>query len=64
MLSSYQHAILSVILAQFTSKGFSDGMEGIVRLLEATPRLQVRLHISTVHAPGMTADQVACSHKF
>lgn len=40
MLSSYQYAILSVILAQFTSKGFSDGMEGIVRLLKATPRLQ------------------------
>ena len=41
LLSSYHYAILSIILAQFSRKGFSDGMEGIVRIVEATPGLQV-----------------------
>ena len=43
LLSSYHYAILSIILAQFTCKGFADGMEGIVRLVEAAPKLQVSL---------------------
>ena len=43
LLSSYHYAILSIILAQFTCKGFSDGMEGIVRLVEADPKVQVSL---------------------
>jgi len=41
-LSSYYHAILSVILAQFSSRGCSDGMEGIVQLVKASPHLKVR----------------------
>jgi len=48
LLSSYQYAIMAVILAQFTCKGFSDGMEGVVRLVEAAPRLQASSRICTV----------------
>ncbi len=40
-LASYHHAILSVVLAQFGPKGFQDGMEGIVKLVEASPYLKV-----------------------
>ncbi|DBA92558.1 TPA: hypothetical protein ACH3X1_002782 [Trebouxia sp. C0004] len=43
LLTSYQQAILSVILAQFTPKGFIDGMEGIVRLVEGHEELQATL---------------------
>ena len=34
-LSSYYDAMLSVILAQFTAKGFADGVDGIIRLAES-----------------------------
>jgi len=40
-LASYHHAILSVVLAQFGPKGFQNGMEGIVKLVEASPYLKV-----------------------
>ena len=40
-LTSYHHAILSIVLAQFSPKGFLDGMEGIVRLVKDSPYLQV-----------------------
>lgn len=40
-LTSYHHAILATILAQFSPKGFLDGMEGIVKLVEASPYLKV-----------------------
>ena len=36
-LTSYYHAALSVVLGQFGIKGFADGPEGIVRLVEASP---------------------------
>ena len=49
LLSSYHYAILSIILAQFTCKGFSDGMEGIVRIVEAAPKLQVSFHQTIQH---------------
>ncbi|KAA6426189.1 MAG: hypothetical protein FRX49_04041 [Trebouxia sp. A1-2] len=39
-LASYHQAILSVVLAQFGPKGFQDGMEGIVKLVEASPYLK------------------------
>ena len=42
-MSSYHHAILAVILAQFTAKGFADGTEGVARLMEASPYLKVKL---------------------
>ena len=48
LLSSYQYAIMAVILAQFTCKGFSDGMEGILRLVEAAPTFQASSHIFSV----------------
>lgn len=45
LLSSYQYAIMAVILAQFTCKGFSDGMEGVVRLVETAPMYQASSQI-------------------
>lgn len=42
-LVSYHHAILSVILAQFSGKAFEDGMAGVVRLAEASPYIKVSL---------------------
>ena len=41
MLTNYMHAILSVVLAQFTGLGFLDGMEGVIKLAEASPYVQV-----------------------
>lgn len=41
MLTNYFHAILSVVLAQFTGLGFLDGMEGVIRLAEASPYTKV-----------------------
>ena len=40
LLTSYHYAVLSVVLAQFGPKGFADGMEGVVRLVEAAPKLK------------------------
>ncbi|KAL3155310.1 hypothetical protein ABBQ38_010874 [Trebouxia sp. C0009 RCD-2024] len=37
LLTSYFHTILSVVLAQFGGLGFPDGMEGMIRLAEASP---------------------------
>lgn len=42
-LTSYHHAIMSTVLAQFSNQGFLDGMEGILKLVEASPYLQVCL---------------------
>ena len=42
-LTSYHHAIMSTVLAQFSNQGFLDGMEGMVKLVEASPYLQVCL---------------------
>jgi hypothetical protein len=41
MLTNYMHAILSVVLAQFTGLGFLDGMEGVIKLAEASSYVQV-----------------------
>ena len=41
MLTNYFHAILTVVLNQFNGLGFPDGMEGIVRLAEASPYIRV-----------------------
>ncbi len=51
-LTSYHHAIMSTVLAQFSHHGFLDGMEGIVKLVEASPYLQVRLINVMVDAPA------------
>ena len=40
LLTSYHYAVLSVVLAQFGPKGFADGMEGVIRLVEAAPKLE------------------------
>lgn len=48
-LASYHQAILSVVLAQFGPKGFQDGMEGIVKLVEASPYLKVTITCATTH---------------
>ncbi|KAL3149444.1 hypothetical protein ABBQ32_002237 [Trebouxia sp. C0010 RCD-2024] len=39
-LTSYHHAILSIILAQFGPKGLPDGMQGIIKLAQASPYFQ------------------------
>ncbi|KAL0038251.1 hypothetical protein WJX79_010181 [Trebouxia sp. C0005] len=54
LLTSYHQAVMSVILAQFTPKGFIDGMEGIVRLVEGHEALQrtLRKHM------GMHLDEM------
>lgn len=41
LLISYYHAALAVILAQFSHKGFTDGMAGVIELTEASSYLQV-----------------------
>ncbi len=41
MLTKYFHAILAVVLAQFTGLGFLDGMAGVIRLAEASPYTRV-----------------------
>ena len=45
LLISYYHATLTVILAQFSHKGFADGMRGAVDLAEASPYLQVSIYV-------------------
>ena len=40
-LSSYYDAMLSIILEQFRSKGFADGMDGIIRLAESSDFIAV-----------------------
>ena len=40
-LTSYHHAILSIILAQFSPKGLPGGMLGIIKLAQASPYLKV-----------------------
>jgi len=48
MLTNYMHAILLVVLAQFTGLGFLDGMEGVIKLAEASSYVQVyRFNIKT-----------------
>ncbi len=51
-LTSYHQAIMSTVLAQFSNQGFLDGMEGIVKLVEASPYLQVRLFNVMVDVPA------------
>ena len=46
LLISYYHAALAVILAQFSHKGFTDGMAGVIELAEASSYLQVRVSTS------------------
>ncbi|DBB01839.1 TPA: hypothetical protein ACH3X1_000447 [Trebouxia sp. C0004] len=42
-LANYYHAILSIILAQFSHKGFENGMAGTVRLAQASPYIRYLL---------------------
>ena len=42
MLTNYFHVILAVVLAQFRGLGFLDGMEGVIRLAEASPYFKVQ----------------------
>lgn len=46
LLTNYFHTILSVVLAQFSGLGFLDGMEGVIRLAEASPWIKVSTHMS------------------
>ena len=40
LLVDYYHSTLAVLLAQFSHKGFADGMRGVTELAEASPYLQ------------------------
>ncbi len=40
-LASYYHAILSIILAQFSGKGFDGGRHGVIKLAQASPYIRV-----------------------
>lgn len=63
---------MSVILAQFTPKGFIDGMEGIVRLVEGHEALQASMtasvsflhtskqHLSPIRAQDRVVHQRQC----
>ena len=42
-LGSYYHAVLAIILAQFSKIAFEDGMAGVVRLVQASPYIKVQL---------------------
>ena len=42
-LASYHHAVLSTILAQFSGKGFENGMAGVIRLVKASPYIRVMI---------------------
>ena len=44
-LASYYHAVLAVILAQFSGKGFENGMAGVIRLAQASPYIKVINHL-------------------
>ena len=57
LLTNYCHTILSVVLAQFSGLGFLDGMEGIIRLAEASPYIKVGPVSSDVELMCL------CSHK-
>ena len=48
MLTNYFHAILAVVLAQFRGLGFLDGMEGIIRLAEASPYFKVKCCMNNI----------------
>ncbi len=61
-LSSYYHAILSVILAQFSARGCSDGMEGIVQLVKASPYLKVRACIKARKALVQSMQSMGAKH--
>lgn len=61
-LTSYHHAIMSTVLAQFSNQGFLDGMEGIVKLVEASPYLQV-LFFSMLWSMSLLLFNNSLSHK-
>lgn len=64
LLASYFHAILSVALAQFSSRGFEDGMPGIVRLAETSPYVQVSPLSSLAYMCCVDLDQSLSSCLF
>lgn len=41
LLGSYLRSLLAILLAQFSFKGFPGGMDGVVRLCEKSPPIQV-----------------------
>ena len=41
LLANYFHAVLCVVLAQFSGVGFNDGEDGIIKLTEASPYIKV-----------------------
>ncbi len=41
LLGSYLRSFLAILLAQFSAKGFPGGMDGVVRLADKSPPIQV-----------------------
>ena len=64
MLTNYFHAILSVVLAQFTGLGFIDGMDGVVRLAEASPYIRVSRPAAFLHVKRLSVCLLACLPAF
>ena len=59
MLTNYFHAILTVVLHQFNGLGFADGMEGVVRLAEASPYIRVSCPTLTTVMFCLTSPDIA-----
>ena len=55
--------MFAVILAQFSSKGFSDGAEGIVRVAEANGKLRASLFAGVVYAKLCCVSQTTVTDK-
>lgn len=49
-LTNYHHAILSIILSQFSPKGLPGGMQGIIKLAQASPYLKVNYSLAVALA--------------
>lgn len=62
LLTNYFHAILTVVLAQFSGLGFLDGMEGIIRLAEASSYIRVHSRAADICCVPVTCvvNQLCC----
>ena len=65
MLTKYFVAILTVVLNQFFGLGFADGLEGIVRVAEASFYVRVSCLANLtgqVHSAAHMIKHFSCSH--
>lgn len=64
LLTSYFHAVLSVALAQFSTKGFVDGIPGVIRLAKASSYVQVNPHISHCSSGNKGTSELSAFWRF